>query len=151
MVIIFLGVVCADEASSDCPAQEKNFTEVWEYASTAAKTQIGYKCLRLDLMIVASTKEVHHATFYPLTDFGSKSSFRRTTDGHLAENETFTSGDNNVFKLYGEGIDGTYTFQISNGPKILLTACATCVKPSEGDKQSSNCRYSPKVKHLGNL
>ena len=116
--------VAVEASSENCQAQETTFSQVCEYVSALAASRLpDWKCLRVDLMIVASTKQVHHATFYPSTGFGSTSSFNRTADGHLSEIETFTSGENNIFKLFDQDISGSHTLEISNSEQILLTAC----------------------------
>lgn len=135
-LILLVAFLAAVEASSkNCQDHEKTFSQVLEYVSALAASKSDWKCIRVDLMIVASTKQVHHATFYPSTGFGSTSSFKRTPDGHLREIETFTSGENNIFKLFDQDISGNHTLEISNGEKILLTACAKYDKPN-----ASNCR-----------
>ena len=44
--------------------------------------------LRVDLQIVASSKSVHQATYWPSTGFGLTSNYERQANGHLEDNAT---------------------------------------------------------------
>lgn len=140
-----------EDAPTLCLDEQKVFFDVWKYSMEQMVLR-NISCLRLDLMIVASSKTVYHATFYPATGFGVTSSFARLSDGHLAETVTYSNHSvnadvfsNNVCQLYtagidGNQIDGTYTMELSHLDEVLLTSCATFSKDDYGAKTSEGCR-----------
>ena len=61
--------------------------------------------LRVDLLIVADSKTVHQATYWPSTGFGLTSNFKRQSNGHLEDNSTVSFNNDfnksNLLDLFG--------------------------------------------------
>merc|ERR1711931_245925 len=112
--------------------------------------------LRVDLTIVADSKNVYEASYWPSTSYGTLSDYTRKRSGHLENDFTMsfdnTLEDNIVEKLFGRGIKGKYTLEMSDYDGPFVTFCFTKTNSEEEEiAEYENCRMRIDQDRIGDM
>merc|ERR1712110_48923 len=135
-------VIGNDNDKAGCVKYKMTFHQLeHELGFDATKRKQSYNpFLRVDLAIVADSKNVLMATYWPSTGYGTGSDYwRQNVTGHLEDEGTISNGNNvhsnNVLNLYNMKKPGKYTLELSDHLGVLATLCLTMTSSGE-----QNCR-----------
>lgn len=141
LVVLNLGWVLAETDGSECTSAIENLFKKTDKPDR--------DWMRLDYLIVASTKNVVHATYWPKKKHGSTSDHHRNpNNGHLESDNTlfgrkYKKEVNNLRLLWAKRKEyaGKHTFEASNKDGILYTMCFTM----NDDGAATDCRSKSNV------